>query len=133
MAQVYVKYEKRLEQNNAMDFDDILIKTLMVLKNYPDILDAYQNRYRYLMIDEYQDTNKPQYQIIQLLAEKYQNLAVVGDDSQSIYSWRGADMTNIINFKKDYPEALIVKLEQNYRSTKNIIHAANTVIKNNHF
>ncbi len=116
--------------NNAMDSDDILVKTLTLLK-IPKILDYYQEKYKYIMIDEYQDTNAPQYEIVKLLAEKYRNLAVVGDDSQSIYSWRWADMKNIINFKKDYPDALIVKLEQNYRSTKKIIAWANSVIKNN--
>jgi len=127
---VYLKYEENLRKNNAMDFDDILIKTLSLLK-IPQILDAYQEKYKYLMIDEYQDTNTPQYNIVKLLAQKYNNLAVVGDDYQSIYSWRWADMRNIINFKKDYPDALEVKLEQNYRSTKSIILWANSVIANN--
>ena len=126
----YIEYEKNLAMNNAMDFDDILVKTLALLK-IPKILDEYQEKYKYLMIDEYQDTNAPQYEIVKLLAEKYRNLAVVWDDSQSIYSWRWADMRNIINFRKDYPDALIVKLEQNYRSTKKIIAWANAVIKNN--
>ncbi|MEA1973590.1 MAG: UvrD-helicase domain-containing protein, partial [Candidatus Cloacimonadota bacterium] len=116
----YTKYEERLRQNNAMDFDDILIKALNLLK-IPKVLEYYQNKWKYLMIDEYQDTNSSQYEIVRLLALKFKNLAVVGDDSQSIYSWRGCNMYNIINFKKDYPDALIVKLEQNYRSTKNII------------
>lgn len=127
---VYKKYEENLSANNALDFDDILVKTLKLIQ-VPKIQEYYQERYKYLMIDEYQDTNASQYQIVKLLASKYRNLAVVGDDSQSIYSWRGADMTNIINFKKDYPEALIVKLEQNYRSTKTIIAWANAVIANN--
>ncbi len=126
----YKIYEKKLKQNNAMDFDDILIKTLQILQ-VPRILDIYHERYKYLMVDEYQDTNLPQYEIVKLLASKYRNLAVVWDDSQSIYSWRGADMTNILNFKKDYREAKVVKLEQNYRSTKTIINAANNLIKNN--
>ena len=126
----YTKYEEKLRQNNAMDFDDILIKTLNLLK-IPKVLEYYQNKWKYLMIDEYQDTNASQYQIVKLLASKYKNLAVVGDDSQSIYSWRWANMQNIINFRKDYPDALIVKLEQNYRSTKTIIAWANAVIKNN--
>jgi len=126
----YLKYEERLRQNNAMDFDDILIKTLNLLK-IPKILSIYQDRYKYLMVDEYQDTNSSQYHIVKLLASRYHNLAVVWDDSQSIYSWRGADMTNIINFKKDYRDALVIKLEQNYRSTKTIIAWANSVIKNN--
>ncbi len=127
---VYLEYEKNLASNNALDFDDILIKTLALLR-IPKILEEYQEKYKYLMVDEYQDTNAPQYEIVKLLASKYKNLAVVGDDSQSIYSWRWADMRNIINFKKDYNEALIVKLEQNYRSSKKIIAWANSVIKNN--
>ena len=126
----YIEYEKNLAMNNALDFDDILVKTLALLR-IPKILEEYQERYKYLMIDEYQDTNAPQYEIVKLLANKYRNLAVVGDDSQSIYSWRWADMRNIINFKKDYNDALIVKLEQNYRSTKKIIAWANAVIWNN--
>lgn len=127
---VYVIYQKKLNENNALDFDDILVKTLDVLK-YDNVLDYYQEKYKYLMIDEYQDTNAPQYEIVRLLASKYRNLLVVGDDWQSIYSWRWANMQNILNFKKDYAEAKIVKLEQNYRSTKYIINAANEVIKNN--
>ena len=127
---VYLKYEQNLANNNAMDFDDILVKTLACMR-IPKILDIYQEKYKYLMIDEYQDTNAPQYEIVRLLALKYRNLAVVWDDAQSIYSWRGADMSNIINFRKDYPDALIVKLEQNYRSTKTIIAWANAVIAKN--
>ncbi len=127
---VFTKYEEKLRQNNAMDFDDILIKALNLLK-IPKVLKYYQEKYKYLMIDEYQDTNASQYEIVRLLALKYNNLAVVGDDSQSIYSWRWANMQNIINFRKDYPNALIVKLEQNYRSTKTIIWAANEVIGKN--
>ena len=128
--EVYKRYEQKMLRNNALDFDDILIKTLSLLKN-PEILDNYQEKYKYIMVDEYQDTNAPQYEIVRLLASKYRNLAVVWDDWQSIYSWRWADMRNIINFKKDYPEAKVVKLEQNYRSTKVIIEAANKIIKNN--
>lgn len=127
---VYLEYEKDLIQNNAMDFDDILIKILTIFK-IPKILEQYQEKYKYIMVDEYQDTNLVQYEIVKLLARKYKNLAVVWDDSQSIYSWRWADMRNIINFKKDYNEALIIKLEQNYRSTKKIIAWANAVINNN--
>ena len=127
---VYVIYEKRLEENNALDFDDILLKTLEILQ-IPENLENYQERYKYIMVDEYQDTNQVQYEIVKLLASKYRNLAVVWDDWQSIYSWRWADMRNILNFEKDYPEALVIKLEQNYRSTQNIINAANIVIKNN--
>ena len=127
---VYTEYEKELKENNSLDFDDILIKTYSLLR-LEKVLNYYQEKYKYLMIDEYQDTNAPQYEIVKLLASKYRNLAVVWDDAQSIYSWRWADMRNIINFKKDYTDALIVKLEQNYRSTKNIIAGANSVIKNN--
>lgn len=127
---VYIEYERNLSQNNALDFDDILVKTLALLR-IPKILEEYQEKYKYLMVDEYQDTNAPQYEIVRLLAYKYKNLAVVWDDSQSIYSWRWADMRNIINFRKDYPDALIVKLEQNYRSTKRIIAGANAVINKN--
>lgn len=130
VATAFEKYEKRLSENNAIDFDDILWKLLQILE-IPEILSAYQEKYKYIMIDEYQDTNLVQYNIVRLLAEKYWNLAVVWDDWQSIYSWRWADMRNIINFKKDYPNAKIIKLEQNYRSTKHIIAAANTLIKNN--
>ena len=128
--QAYLEYEKDLSLNNALDFDDILVKTLALLR-IPKILNEYQEKYKYLMVDEYQDTNAPQYEIVKLLAQRYRNLAVVWDDSQSIYSWRWADMTNIINFRKDYSDALIVKLEQNYRSTKKIIAWANAVIQNN--
>lgn len=127
---VYLTYDKKLIENNALDFDDILVKTLEILQ-IPENLEYYQERWKYIMVDEYQDTNAPQYEIVKLLASKYRNLAVVWDDWQSIYSWRWADMKNIINFKKDYPEATVIKLEQNYRSTKHIINAANEVIKNN--
>lgn len=126
----YQEYEKTLQENNAIDFDDILLKTLKLLQN-KNILDYYQEKFKYIMVDEYQDTNMIQYYIIKLLAWKYRNLAVVWDDSQSIYSFRGADMQNIIDFKKDYEDALIIKLEQNYRSTKKIISWANFVIANN--
>lgn len=128
--QVYKEYERELRENNSIDFDDILIKTYHLLR-IEKVLEYYQEKYKFLMVDEYQDTNLPQYEIVKLLASKYRNLAVVWDDAQSIYSWRWADMRNIMNFKKDYPEALVVKLEQNYRSTKNIIAWANSVIKNN--
>ncbi|MCH8518331.1 UvrD-helicase domain-containing protein [Candidatus Gracilibacteria bacterium] len=126
----FVRYEKRLQGNNAIDFDDILAKTLTLFQNI-QILEYYQSRYKYIMVDEYQDTNLVQYEIVSLLAGKYKNLAVVGDDWQSIYSWRGADMRNILHFQKDYPNAKVVKLEQNYRSTQNIIKAANIVIAKN--
>lgn len=127
---VYTEYESSLSKNNAIDFDDILIKTYKLLL-IPKILEHYQERFKYIMVDEYQDTNLVQYNIVKLLASRYKNLAVVWDDAQSIYSWRWADMRNIINFQKDYPDALIVKLEQNYRSTQRIIWWANKVIANN--
>ena len=130
VAKAFERYEIRLSENNAIDFDDILWKLLQLLE-IPQILDIYQEKYKYIMIDEYQDTNIVQYKIVELLARKNRNLAVVGDDWQSIYSWRWADMRNIIEFKKDYPDAKFIKLEQNYRSTKCIIQAANAVIKNN--
>lgn len=130
VAQVFERYEKRLAENNAIDFDDILSKLLKILE-IPEILNAYQEKYKYIMVDEYQDTNMVQYNIVRLLAAKYWNLAVVGDDWQSIYSWRWADMRNILEFKKDYPNAIVIKLEQNYRSTKHVIAAANAVVKNN--
>lgn len=130
VSDVFERYEKRLSENNALDFDDILIKMLALLE-IPEVLEIYWERYKYIMVDEYQDTNMVQYKIVELLAWKYRNLAVVWDDWQSIYSWRWADMRNILSFKKDYPEAKIVKLEQNYRSSKHIIAAANAVIKNN--
>lgn len=130
VLQVFERYEVRLSENNALDFDDILLKLLQVFE-IQEVLDIFTERYKFIMVDEYQDTNMVQYKIVELLASKYRNLAVVGDDWQSIYSWRGADMRNIIHFKKDYPEAVIIKLEQNYRSTKHIIESANSVIKNN--
>ncbi len=130
VAQVYKKYEERLTANNALDFDDILVKLLRAFKD-ARILKYYQDVYTYIMIDEYQDTNTLQYEIIKLLAQKHQNIAVVWDDWQSIYSWRGADMRNILSFENDYPQAVVIKLEQNYRSTKKIIAAANHVVKQN--
>ncbi len=126
----YLIYDKKMTENNALDFDDILVKTLEALK-HDNVIEYYWEKYKFIMVDEYQDTNAPQYEIVKLLASKYRNLVVVWDDWQSIYSWRWANMQNILNFQKDYPEAKIVKLEQNYRSTKHIINAANWVIKNN--
>lgn len=128
--EAYLKYEETLAKNNAIDFDDILLKLLNLFR-IEKILSIYQEKFRYLMVDEYQDTNALQYEIIRLLASKYKNLAVVWDDSQSIYSWRSADYRNILNFKKDYKDALVIKLEQNYRSTKTILSWANAVIANN--
>ena len=130
-ARVYTRLQERLRQLNAFDFDDLLLCTWLLLKNHPDVLAAYQNRFRYLMVDEYQDTNHAQYVLTQLLAAAHKNIMVVGDDDQSIYSWRGADLRNILDFEKDYPEARVVKLEENYRSMGNILAAANAVIANN--
>lgn len=130
-ARVYTRLQERLRQLNAYDFDDLLLYTWLLLKNHPDVLAAYQNRFRYLMVDEYQDTNHAQYVLTQLLAAAHKNIMVVGDDDQSIYSWRGADLRNILDFEKDYPEARVVKLEENYRSMGNILAAANAVIANN--
>ena len=131
VAKVYTRLQERLQQNNAFDFDDLLLYTWLLLKNHPDVLAAYQQRFRYLMVDEYQDTNHAQYALTQLLAAQHQNIMVVGDDDQSIYSWRGADLRNILDFEKDYPQAHVVKLEENYRSMGNILDAANAVIANN--
>lgn len=130
VAEIYPLYQRKLQANNALDFDDILWKTLEILR-IPNVLEYFHNRFQYFCVDEYQDTNTIQYSIIELLASKSKNLCVVGDDWQGIYSWRGANIKNIINFKHDFPGAEVVKLEQNYRSTSNIIHAANVVIKHN--
>lgn len=131
VARVYTRLQERLQQLNAFDFDDLLLYTWLLLKNHPEVLTAYQQRFRYLMVDEYQDTNHAQYALTQLLAASHHNIMVVGDDDQSIYSWRGADLRNILDFESDYPEAHVVKLEENYRSTGNILAAANSVIANN--
>lgn len=130
-AQVYRELDLRLKRASAMDFDDLLLKTLQLFSQHKDILAAYQDRFRYINVDEYQDTNGVQYALTNMLAQKYQNLMVVGDDDQSIYSWRGADITNILSFRKDYPSARVVKLEQNYRSYAHILNAANAVVKHN--
>ncbi|MDD6602507.1 ATP-dependent helicase, partial [Parafannyhessea umbonata] len=130
-ARVYAELDRRLARANAMDFDDLLIKTFELLSKEPEVLDRYQERFRQISVDEYQDTNAVQYAITNLLAKKYRNLMVVGDDDQSIYSWRGADIKNILSFRKDYPDAEVVKLEQNYRSTGHILNAANAVVRNN--
>ena len=128
---VYKDYEAALKKNNAMDFDDLLLKAYHLLRDNPDILDDYRRRFRYIMVDEYQDTNRIQYELIHLLAMQHRNLCVVGDDDQCIYQWRGADIRNILDFEKDFKGAKVVKLEQNYRSFKNILACANSVIKNN--
>ncbi len=131
ISNVYTKYQSYLKQNNALDFDDLIFKTVQIFMQYPDILEKYQERFKYILIDEYQDTNACQYSLIRLLSAKYKNICVVGDDDQSIYGFRGADIRNILNFEKDFTGAAIIKLEQNYRSTETILKAANNVIKNN--
>lgn len=131
ISKVYRRYQDRLKENNALDFDDLIMKTVELFERFPEILARYQDRFRYILIDEYQDTNHAQYRLVRLLAEKHRNLCVVGDDDQSVYHFRGADIQNILDFERDYPEAKVVRLEQNYRSTKNILEAANEVIRNN--
>ena len=131
IADVYQMYQKRLKENNALDFDDLIFKTVELFKSHPDVLEFYQNKFKYIMVDEYQDTNGAQYEFVKLLAKKYKNICVVGDDDQCIYAWRGADVTNILDFEKDYPDCKVIKLEQNYRSKGNILEAANVVIVNN--
>lgn len=130
-AEVYTEYQSRLKKNNAMDFDDLIYKTVELFEHNPDVLDTYQNRFRYIMVDEYQDTNHIQFLLVRMLARKYRNLCVVGDDDQSIYKFRGANITNILNFEKEYEDAKVIKLEQNYRSCGNILAAANAVIQHN--
>ena len=127
----YEEYQKVLKKNNALDFDDLLMKTVDLFHTHPEVLENYQNRFRYIMVDEYQDTNNAQFELVRLLAARYRNLCVVGDDDQSIYRFRGANINNILDFEKVYPEALVVRLEQNYRSTQNVLDAANAVISNN--
>lgn len=131
ISKVYKAYQRMLKQNNALDFDDLLMKTVELFQSQPDVLDSYQERFRYLMVDEYQDTNTAQFALVNLLAKKYRNLCVVGDDDQSIYRFRGANIRNILDFEKNFPDARVIKLEQNYRSTQNILKAANAVIANN--
>lgn len=130
-AEVYREYQEALHKNNALDFDDLIVKTVELFQTDPEVLDYYQERFRYIMVDEYQDTNTAQFQLIRLLAGKYKNLCVVGDDDQSIYKFRGANIYNILNFEKHFNDAKTIKLEQNYRSTQNILDAANNVIANN--
>lgn len=130
-AKVYREYQETLKKNNALDFDDIIVKTVELFKNCPEVLDTYQERFRYIMVDEYQDTNTAQFELVRLLADKYRNLCVVGDDDQSIYKFRGANIRNILDFEKYFPEAAVIKLERNYRSTQSILDAANAVISNN--
>ena len=131
VAEAYEMYQKKLKENNALDFDDLISKTVELFKKDKETLEFYQRKFQYIMVDEYQDTNKVQYELVRLLAEKYKNICVVGDDDQCIYQWRGADIRNILDFEKDYPETKTIKLEQNYRSKGNILNAANEVIVNN--
>jgi len=131
IAEVYEEYEKQLKANNALDFDDLLIKTVQLFQTQADVLEYYQERFRYIMVDEYQDTNTVQFELVRLLASKYRNFCVVGDDDQSIYKFRGANIKNILNFEQYFEDAKVIKLEQNYRSTSNILNAANAVIRNN--
>ncbi len=131
MAKIYREYQSRMKQNNALDFDDLIFKTLVLFDKAEDVLEMYQNRFKYIMVDEYQDTNHTQFLLVRYLAAKWRNLCVVGDDDQSIYKFRGANIYNILNFEDEYPDAKVIKLEQNYRSTSNILDAANAVIANN--
>lgn len=131
VALIYNKYQEKLTKNNALDFDDLLYYAVRLFENYPKVLEYYQRRFKYILVDEYQDTSHAQYRLVNLLAQKHRNLCVVGDPDQSIYSWRGADITNILNFERDYPEAKVVILKENYRSTQKILDAANAVIANN--
>jgi len=131
VGDVYREYVERCFKSGAMDFDDLLLRTNELLARFPESLAKYQDRFRYIMVDEYQDTNHSQYIIVKALADRFQNICVVGDDSQSIYSFRGANIQNILSFQKDYPDTKMFKLEQNYRSTQNIVNAANSVIEKN--
>lgn len=131
VAKVYKMYQKRLKSNNSLDFDDLIMTTIELFKEMPEVLEFYQNKFRFIHVDEYQDTNRAQYMLCRMLADKHHNICVVGDSDQSIYRWRGADISNILNFEDDYPEARTIMLEQNYRSTSNILDAANAVIKLN--
>lgn len=133
VAQIYAKYQALLKADNALDFDDLLVKTTELFKTHPDILEMHQDKFRFILVDEYQDTNYAQYTITRLLANRYKNICVTGDPDQSIYGWRGADIRNIMDFEKDYPDAKVVLLEQNYRSTKHILHAASSIIQQNKY
>ena len=130
-ATVYTEYQAKLVSSNAMDFDDLIFRTVDLFLTHPDVLKLYQQKFRYIHVDEYQDTNRAQYKLVRLLSDRHRNLCVVGDSDQAIYRWRGADISNIVNFERDYPEAVVIKLEQNYRSTGTILDAANAVIQNN--
>lgn len=130
-AKIYAHYQKKLKENDAMDFDDLMLNTCILFRDHKDVLEFYQNKFKYILVDEYQDTNGVQYQLVQMLAKKYKNLCVVGDDDQSIYGWRGADIRNILDFERDFDNTNVIRLEQNYRSTQNILDAANKVVANN--
>ena len=131
IARIYKTYEERLHANNALDFDDLMIKTVRLLKNVGEVRDKYNRKFRYILVDEYQDTNSLQFALVQLLTQQQQNICVVGDEDQSIYKWRGADISNILNFEKHFPTAKIIRLEQNYRSTQTILDVAGAVVKHN--
>ena len=131
VSDVYTEYQKRLRKNQALDFDDLIMTTIQLFQRVPEVLEFYQRKFQYIHVDEYQDTNRAQYMLVKLLASRFQNLCVVGDSDQSIYRWRGADIANILSFEKDYPRATVIFLEQNYRSTKRILQAANEVIQKN--
>ena len=131
VAQLYRIYQDYLRENNALDFDDLIMMTVELFESCADVLESYQDKFKYILIDEYQDTNHSQYRLVRALAQKHQNICVVGDDDQSIYSWRGADINNILDFERDYPNTTILRLEQNYRSTQNILSAAYEVVRNN--
>src|SRR5690348_13676847 len=131
IAHIYEEYRKELRKANAMDFDDLLLEAVRLLKAVPEVRDYYNRKYQYLLVDEYQDTNRPQYELMRMLAGTRHNVCAVGDEDQSIYSWRGADIRNILEFEQDFPEAKIIRLEQNYRSTQNILQAASAVVANN--
>ena len=131
ISDYYREYEQRLRASNALDFDDLLVKTLELFSQHPPVLEAYRNRFSYILVDEYQDTNYAQYMLVRLLAGQTQNVCVVGDDDQSVYGWRGADIRNILEFEKDFPRCKVIRLEQNYRSTANILDAANNIIAHN--
>lgn len=131
VAKVFTMYQKKLRNNNALDFDDLIMTTIQLFKEVPEVLDFYQRKFKYIHVDEYQDTNRAQYMLVRMLGDAHHNVCVVGDSDQSIYRWRGADIANILNFEQDYPQSVTIMLEQNYRSTANILNAANSVIKNN--
>jgi DNA helicase-2/ATP-dependent DNA helicase PcrA len=131
VAQIYAEYTKELRKANAFDFDDLLLEAVRLLKSVPEVRDRYTRRFQYVLVDEYQDTNRPQYELMRLLAGTRHHVCAVGDEDQSIYSWRGADIRNILEFERDFPEAKIIRLEQNYRSTQNILQAASAVVANN--